>query len=165
MEKNKYIRKRKLTSKIWSLTKEEIQNYCNQCDSFRDLLSILGYRNNSGTMFNKIKTRIKTDNIDISHFNKMQGDKCGKIQTSDILVENSTYSRYHLKTRLIKEGLLEYKCTICNNYGVWLENSLKLQLEHKNGNPTDNRIENLEFLCPNCHSQTSTYCGRNKLIK
>ena len=81
----------------------------------------------------------------------------------DILVENSTYTnRTALKERLIKEKILEYKCAICGNEGIWNGNPLTLQLDHINGINNDHRIKNLRFLCPNCHSQTETFSGRNK---
>ena len=64
--------------------------------------------------------------------------------------------------RVIKNNnLINYSCS-CGNTGIWNNKSLTLQLEHKNGNNTDNRIENLEYLCPNCHSQTNTYGSKNK---
>lgn len=64
------------------------------------------------------------------------------------------------KARLIREGLKENRCEICN-ITEWLGKPLNMQLHHKNGDGLDNRIGNLEFLCANCHSQTDTYGGRN----
>lgn len=61
-------------------------------------------------------------------------------------------------------GWLEEKCE-CGNKGFWRGKKLTLQLDHKNGVNNDNRLENLRFLCPNCHSQTDTFCGRNKKRK
>lgn len=81
---------------------------------------------------------------------------------SEILVKDSVYSRYHLKARLLKDGLLENKCDNCNMPPFWQGRELVLQLEHKNGINNDNRIENLCLLCPNCHSQTKTYSGKNR---
>jgi hypothetical protein len=64
------------------------------------------------------------------------------------------------KKRLIDEGIKEDRCEEC---GIthWRGRKLSIQLHHKNGDGTDHRIENLELLCPNCHSLTDTYGGRN----
>ena len=85
-----------------------------------------------------------------------------KTPMSEILVKNSKYlNRYRLKIRIVNEGYLEYRCIECNNIGEWNGKILSLHLDHKNGINNDNRIENLRFLCPNCHSQTDTYAGKN----
>jgi hypothetical protein len=156
-------RSRKKTSKIWTLCKKDFQSICSSCDSIRDVLSKMGYRANSGTMFNCVRERIKIDNINTSHFHKLQGEKCGKIPLIKILINGSLYNRAHLKRRLFAAGLLKNKCSGCGNTGIWNGKPLRLQLEHKNGNPDDNRIKNLDIMCPNCHSQTKTFCGKNKL--
>jgi hypothetical protein len=80
----------------------------------------------------------------------------------EILVERSDYRSMHtLKKRLIGEGLLEPACAVCS-LRDWQERPIVLHLDHINGDRTDHRLENLRFLCPNCHSQTDTYCGRNR---
>ena len=86
-----------------------------------------------------------------------------KIPLEEILVENSTYSSAggSLKRRLLRSGLLEYKCSLCG-ISTWMGNTLSLQIDHKNGKHSDNRLENLRLLCPNCHSQTDTYAGKSK---
>jgi hypothetical protein len=55
---------------------------------------------------------------------------------------------------------MSYECESCGLKDTWNNKKISLQLEHKNGIPNDNRLENLCFLCPNCHSQTDTYAGK-----
>ncbi len=79
-----------------------------------------------------------------------------------IFVENSTHPRHRVKDRLIKENLIPHECAICGLGSEWNGLKLVLQLDHRNGRNNDNRLENLRFLCPNCHSQQGTYAGKNK---
>ena len=85
-----------------------------------------------------------------------------KLANEEVFVENSAYARHLIKRRLIKQKLIEYKCCECGNEGVWMGKPLSLQLDHKNGIANDNRLQNLRFICANCHSQTDTWCGKNK---
>src|SRR5687768_5680423 len=71
-------------------------------------------------------------------------------------------SRHNLKQRILREKKLPYICTICGNIGEWNGMRLVLHLDHINGINDDDRLENLRFLCPNCHSQTDTYAGKSK---
>jgi 5-methylcytosine-specific restriction endonuclease McrA len=70
-------------------------------------------------------------------------------------------SRAHLKGRLIKAGLLAEHCQSCGIVD-WHDRPLALELHHVNGDGHDNRLENLSLLCPNCHSQTDSWGGRNR---
>jgi hypothetical protein len=78
-----------------------------------------------------------------------------------IFCENSSYSNEMVKQRIVVNNLIEYKCSKCG-IEEWLGETIILDLDHINGNNRDNRLENLRYLCPNCHSQTDTYKGRNK---
>tara|TARA_R110000824_G_C15019676_1_gene658240 strand:+ start:285 stop:740 length:456 start_codon:yes stop_codon:yes gene_type:complete len=83
------------------------------------------------------------------------------IPLKDILDgKHPKYERKDLKRRLLREGILENVCSICS-LTEWVGEALIMHLDHKNGVCNDNRLENLRMLCPNCHSQTHTYGGRN----
>ncbi len=84
-----------------------------------------------------------------------------KYTDEQIFKIGSTYSRHHLKRKLISEGLVPYECAECKIRNEWNGKPLTLQLDHTNGISHDNRLENLRFLCPNCHTQTDTYAGKN----
>lgn len=127
----------------------------------------------AGGNYQTIKKYIELYNIDITHFidyeinieNLKKLRFKNTIPISKILVVGSTYGRTHLKSRLVKENLLEYKCVECENEGEWLSKPISLQLDHINGIHNDNRLENLRFMCPNCHSQTETFCGKHNSKK
>lgn len=74
-------------------------------------------------------------------------------------------SRSYVKKRLIDENVLKNECAICEIRPEWQGAPLVLQLDHKDGKRKNWSIENLRLLCPNCHSQTPTFTGRNRPIK
>ncbi len=71
------------------------------------------------------------------------------------------YRTHRLKERMLAEGLLENVCSKCGQDGIWEGEILVLELDHINGINNDHRQDNLQLLCPNCHSQTPTFRGRN----
>lgn len=83
-----------------------------------------------------------------------------KLPIEKILVKDSSYQS-NLKKRLIEAELKKDCCEICGIGNEWQGKTLTLQVHHINGNHKDNRIENLQILCPNCHSQTENYCAKN----
>lgn len=148
-------------------SKEQLENIVKESSSIADCLRKLGKRPVGGN-YKPIQRLIKKYSINISHFNGHawnKGKKCKpfyKRSLEELLVENSDVSSVSLKKRLIKAGLKEEKCERCDNK-IWNGLKIPLELEHSNGNNTDNRIENLKLLCPNCHAQTPFYRGRNIL--
>lgn len=67
-----------------------------------------------------------------------------------------------IRKLVLEAGLIEYGCAKCNIGPEWMGEELTLQLDHINGDCNDDRLENLRFLCPNCHSQTPTWGTRNR---
>lgn len=108
---------------------------------------------------NVLKQIIKENNIPYictkSHANRITGEFANKF------TKNSTTGNCHIVKSIKQHDLIPHNC--CYNCGLtdWLGGKLILELDHINGDNTDNRLENLRFLCPNCHSQTENYKGRN----
>ena len=83
-------------------------------------------------------------------------------KNKELRKENTPFHEWPLAT--IREHIFDEQNGCCNKCGLdkWLEELITLELEHKDGNNKNNTRENLEFLCPNCHSMTVTWRGRNK---
>jgi HNH endonuclease len=82
-----------------------------------------------------------------------------RMSLETILAVGPKRNRGHVKGRLIKAGLKENRCEICG-ITEWLGKPLNMELHHVNGDGADNRLENLQLLCANCHSQTDNWGGR-----
>jgi 5-methylcytosine-specific restriction endonuclease McrA len=76
------------------------------------------------------------------------------------LLSSPRRNRTHIKGRLLRAGLLQNRCQVCD-LTEWRGKPINMHLDHISGMKTDHRLENLRMLCPNCHSQTETYGGRN----
>lgn len=148
--------------KLQNVTKEEMENVLLNSKSMREVILSFGLSPNGSSGYRNIKNKIVNLGLEIPKY-KYYGEGYKKLRHSDDIVycENSTFPRHKLKERIIKEKLIEYKCGSCDNDGNWNGNKLSLHIDHINGINNDNRIINLRFLCPNCHSQTSTYSGKN----
>jgi 5-methylcytosine-specific restriction endonuclease McrA len=92
----------------------------------------------------------------------LTGISKSKIKNEDVFIENSSYARHLIKKRIIEHKLIEYKCECCGQIDIWNNKKISLQLDHINGVNDDHRLQNLRFLCPNCHSQQDTYASKNR---
>jgi hypothetical protein len=86
------------------------------------------------------------------------------VPLEQVLVEGSNYSRATLKRRLYEVGLKERRCELCGQGETWRGLTMSLILDHINGVPNDNRIENLRIVCPNCAATLDTHCGRKNQL-
>jgi len=156
-------------------SKENFEKAVKEATSIKSALKNLGLRAAGGNykVFHKYVEKYE---IDTSHFEtkeEIRKRTLGKytsgikIPLSDILVENSTYGRTHLKERLYKEGLKERKCEMldCGQGEEWMGKKMSLILDHINGVYDDNRINNLRIVCPNCNATLPTHCGKHKKKK
>ena len=119
-----------------------------------------------GTNYKLVHRDVARLMLDTSHWKgkgHSPGKQPSKVPWSDVLVTNSPYLlNNRRKKALLREKLLDNCCALCGIGPEWQAKPLVLRLDHINGIRDDNRLENLRMLCPNCDSQTDTYCGRNK---
>lgn len=125
--------------------------------SIKETLEKLGVAPIGGN-YNTFHRYVKKFNINTSHFKRIH-NFTRTVDYSKMFIENSKASRSKVKSEIIKKKLIPYECQNCR-LKKWLNQHISLHLDHINGIRNDNRLKNLRFLCPNCHSMTPTYCGR-----
>jgi hypothetical protein len=147
-----------------SWTDEQLVEAVKTSNSFCEVSRKLGL-SNFGANSRTIKKWIAKLELDVSHFlSALEHLSLARLQQrrlplDEVFVINSTLDRGVLKRRIIQDNLIPYECQICH-INTWQEQKLSLHLDHVNGVNNDNRLHNLRFLCPNCHSLTETYCGK-----
>ena len=160
---------------IMTISKEKLVEYVEKSYSLKEVLNKLGIKKISGGNRTTLKKRLKEENISLGVLKRktrvlqntllVGAVKRKKLKDEDIFTIHSKHNRTNLKHRIINDNLIPYICRDCDNEGLWKGEKLSLQLEHINGINDDYRLENLCFLCPNCHSQTETFAGRNSKQK
>lgn len=154
---------------VTKYTNEKLSEAVKNNISVAGVMRHMGIQYISGGMHSHISSRIKATNLDTSHFTGQasnNGGRTSKQHWTKILIKRVLDRREHtykLRRAMIECGI-EYKCNKCNLSNRWQDQELKIQINHISGDPLDNRKENLEFLCPNCHSQTPTW-GSKQIAK
>ncbi len=143
------------------ISDDEFIKVCLQSQSMANACALLGLH------FNSFKRRA----IELNCYKPNQSGKGRvkslppKIPLDEILEgKHPHFQTFKLKSRLIKSKILDYECSICGLF-EWKGQSLSLELDHVDGNSKNHRMENLRLLCPNCHSQTSTFRSKNRSKK
>lgn len=151
------------TSPIWKMDKKLFRELVESHETYVGILKKFGYSGKGGSGIT-LRQRIKKEGIDCSHIQKNNSGRKflnrKKIPLEEVMIKNSTYSRGHLKKRLLKNGMLKNECSNCGMSSFWDNKKLVMILDHINGVNNDHRRENLRLLCPNCNSQTSTFSGK-----
>jgi hypothetical protein len=149
-------------NKVDAIDDETFKTLLKNNTTWRNLSRVCGYDSKGGRNF--LTSRIEKLGLNTNHFDD------DVIPSDKIFVVDSRYTCFgKIKKRLLRDFDRPYECaayknanfTKCDGVLLWNNKKIVLQLEHKNGNNTDNRLENLEFLCPSCHSQTSTFSSKN----
>lgn len=157
-----------MENKIYKLSDEQFVELLKKSSTISEVLFKLGYTVKGNSWgYSQVKRRMDDLNLDYSIFKGksavIKTNKLNNVRKEDILKENCKHQRTVLRRYIIKNNLIPYKCAICG-CTEWQGKTLSLELDHINGINNDNRLENLRFLCPNCHSQTSTYGSRNQQL-
>lgn len=157
-----------MENKIYKLSDEQFVELLKKSSTISEVLFKLGYTVKGNSWgYSQVKRRMDDLNLDHSIFKGksaiIKTTKLNNVKKEDILKENCKHQRTVLRRYIIKNNLIPYKCAICG-CTEWQGKTLSLELDHINGINNDNRLENLRFLCPNCHSQTSTYGSRNQQL-
>lgn len=142
-------------AKPHSYSTEQLKAAVATSKSYREIHQKLGLQ---GYNYKSLYYQIKKHDLDISH---ITGRKSRHTLAAILIVNSPFLNTGHLKNRLFKEGL---KTPCCEECGLteWRGKPIQFHLHHKNGVYTDNRLENLEILCPLCHSQTDNYGVKNR---
>lgn len=137
-----------------------VKKYAKESSSMKEFQVKLGYSQNSGKVNKTIEAFCKDNGISLEHFTNISS-AITKRTPENVFIENSTATQRTLRRWYIKGNYTEYKCSICGQEPFWNGKELTLTLDHINGNNTDDRLENLRWVCPNCDRQLDTFGSKN----
>lgn len=150
------------------MDKNKLEQAIINSKTIKEAIEKLGLRSAGGN-YSTFRKYVTLWNLDISHFdaktiirlNLEEYRKNNEINMKDILSENCDYNRRSLKRRLYCSKLKQPICELCGQDELWNGRKMSLILDHINGIHNDNRLENLQIICPNCNATLDTFAGKN----
>ena len=151
-------------------TKDWLEELCKDSYSYAEVLRKAGRKQGGGTQAT-LRKKIKEFGIDTSHFTGQRWQNSPnqidnhenreKYSLEEVFIKNSPVTQKVLRGYIERHNLIPYKCQNCGCDGHWQNGVIALEIDHIDGDNTNNEISNLRYLCPNCHALTDTYRGRN----
>lgn len=153
--------------KKWEkFSRDEIEQFVKDSRSYSQLSFKLGYgKSISGSANKTMQEMVEELSLDVSHFTGQGWSKdityeSGKYMSFEEYIKSEHVQTNKVRKKLLRDGIKEHVCECCLN-SMWNGQPIPLEVHHKDGDKTNNNLENLQLLCPNCHALTDTYRGRN----
>lgn len=146
-------------SPLYRITKEEWQDLINSSSSYSEILSKVKRRDDRGSYSTLRKILSSFSDLDYSKMKENAKNKVhtGELSFDEVFKKGTHFGSSLLRNKLIKSGIKTFKKCECCGISEWMGKPITIQLHHKDGDHTNNEIDNIAELCPNCHSQTDSY--------
>jgi hypothetical protein len=161
-ERFRPVRERSPSGSLVAVSREALESAVAGKRTKAEVLRALGFEPRVA-LYPELNQRLRDDAVDTSHLVGRawsRGQRLPRLSIQDVLQRGSNISTSDLRLRLLREGVFAHRCACCGQ-SEWNGAPIPLELDHIDGDRTNNEIGNLRLLCPNCHAQTDTYRGRN----